>query len=247
MDERLLNVIDTLKMVRSMIPESNYSIALYDADCVLQYYDDAPEVKRLNSIGDKFDDPTGALQNVLRTGKVQENVLSSIELGGVKKGTLVPAMDNGEVIGCITTTICSNGEEVEKSLADTKNKISKFSKDFGELFGMIKSMSEINAQVDEDLESTAVLLKKIGQNASKSKILALNASIEAARSGEAGRGFTVVAKEMGDMATTSSVLSSDVDKALAQITEHIKDLSSKLESFERIASEQLEKISNIEE
>lgn len=48
---------------------------------------------------------------------------------------------------------------------------------------MIKNMTDINEQVNGDLEDTAVLLKKIGQNASKSKILALNASIEAARSG----------------------------------------------------------------
>lgn len=106
-------------------------------------------------------------------------------------------------------------------------------------------MTDINEQVNGDLEDTAVLVKKIGQNASKSKILALNASIEAARSGEAGRGFTVVAKEMGDMATTSSTLSNDVDKALAQINKHIKNFTEKLSMIESFAHEQLEEISSI--
>lgn len=136
-------------------------------------------------------------------------------------------------------------DKFEKSMVNAKESITKISNNYDELFGMIKSMSEINAQVDGELESTALLLKKIGQNASKSKILALNASIEAARSGEAGRGFTVVAKEMGDMATTSSALSTDVDKAIAQITEHLKEFSAKLEQIEEFANQQLEEIVSI--
>ena len=246
MDERLQPIITTLKNIRTMIPDTNYSIALYDKDCCLQFFDDAPGTTREISIGDKFNDPTGMIDKVLISGKPLSNKLPESKIGHSRTGTLVPVIVDGDVIGCIATTIvASDNKKMQNSLTNTKDSIINISNKYDELFGMIKNMTDINKQVNGDLEDTAVLLKKIGQNASKSKILALNASIEAARSGEAGRGFTVVAKEMGDMATTSSTLSNDVDKALAQITEHIKNFSEKLSMIESFAHQQLEEISSI--
>lgn len=50
---------------------------------------------------------------------------------------------------------------------------------------------------------------------------------------------------IGCIATTSSTLSNDVDKALAQINEHIKNFTEKLSMIESFAHEQLEEISSI--
>ena len=61
--------------------------------------------------------------------------------------------------------------------------------------------------------------------ASQQKILALNASIEAARSGEAGVGFAVVAKSMGDLSSKSAAIYGDIEKAVVDITESIEELA----------------------
>lgn len=61
--------------------------------------------------------------------------------------------------------------------------------------------------------------------ASKQKILALNASIEAARSGEAGVGFAVVAKSMGDLSSKSAVIYGDIEKAVVDVTASIEGLA----------------------
>jgi len=65
--------------------------------------------------------------------------------------------------------------------------------------------------------------------ANRQKILSLNASIEAARSGEAGVGFAVVAKSMQDLSSQSAVIYNDIEKSVAEITETISVLSSLFE------------------
>ena len=62
--------------------------------------------------------------------------------------------------------------------------------------------------------------------ANRQKILSLNASIEAARSGEAGVGFAVVAKSMQDLSSQSAVIYKEKKKSVAEITETISVLSS---------------------
>ena len=65
--------------------------------------------------------------------------------------------------------------------------------------------------------------------ANRQKILSLNASIEAARSGEAGVGFAVVAKSMQDLSSQSAVIYNDIETSVAEITETISTLSALFE------------------
>ncbi len=61
--------------------------------------------------------------------------------------------------------------------------------------------------------------------ANRQKILSLNASIEAARSGEAGVGFAVVAKSMQDLSSQSATIYNDIEKSVAEITQTTSVLS----------------------
>ncbi len=58
----------------------------------------------------------------------------------------------------------------------------------------------------------------------RQKILALNASIEAARSGEAGKGFAVVAQEVQKLAQGMAVTSVNIKNALREVTDTIMRL-----------------------
>ncbi len=64
----------------------------------------------------------------------------------------------------------------------------------------------------------------ISQYSGKQKILALNASIEAARAGTAGRGFTVVATEVQKLAAGMNKNSTDISRALENVTNTINEL-----------------------
>lgn len=60
---------------------------------------------------------------------------------------------------------------------------------------------------------------------SRQKILALNANIEAARAGDAGRGFAIVAKEVGKLSEEYSALNSNVASLIDKISTVINDMA----------------------
>lgn len=90
--------------------------------------------------------------------------------------------------------------------------------------------------VQHGVEQSNELIQTINDNTShlkaiakKQNILSLNASIEAARSGEAGAGFAVVAKSMQELSSQSAVIYNEIEKSVAQITERISSLVSLFE------------------
>lgn len=260
MDERLKPYIDMLRLVRKMMPNKEYNLAIYDKQRRLAFFDpgnDLPENTRdgriKSSIGVAFKDPTGALDKVLDTGVTMTNSLLSSAVGSARYGTLVPIHDGNEVIGCIITTVDADSVEDNQNVIDNfknatnsvQSDVDNISESYDKIFNMIKEMENMNTQVVEDLDTTLEVLNKIDGNASKSRILALNASIEAARAGVAGRGFAVVAKEMDVMANNSRELSLNTNKALKNITIHIKELGEIIDNLTELSNEQLEHIKGI--
>ena len=76
----------------------------------------------------------------------------------------------------------------------------------------------------EEVRGKAVELQRV---ASMENILSINASIEAARAGQAGVGFAVVAREIGDVSKNSA-------KVYGQIVEQIKTIEESVRSMSQI-------------
>lgn len=91
--------------------------------------------------------------------------------------------------------------------------------------GKLDALStEIHHATDviETINNNTHSLKSI---ANKQKMLSLNASIEAARSGEAGVGFAVVAKSMGELSSQSATIYGDIEKSVVEVTSSIEKLA----------------------
>lgn len=89
-------------------------------------------------------------------------------------------------------------------------------------------MTTLQEEIDRSqgiVQSINDYTKHLRQISSKQNILALNASIEAARSGEAGAGFAFVAKSMQDLSSQSGEIYGDIEKSATEITNVFTTLS----------------------
>lgn len=118
---------------------------------------------------------------------------------------------------------------------------------FKEIARMLKTGSESNMiltqrinSLHQEMQSVSEILSLIVRIASKTNLLALNASIEAARAGDAGRGFSVVAEEVRKLAEETNRSAGDVSTQIDSLLSEIKDIAASSLTIEERSSKSIQ-------
>lgn len=100
--EKLKQLKEILEIVRRLVTIDVY-YAVFNKDCVVQYI--YPEDGRRDGIcvGDVFCDPTGKLDEVLKTGKCIHNYLPMEKHGFTMEGNIIPVYENGNICGAVSS------------------------------------------------------------------------------------------------------------------------------------------------
>ena len=134
-------------------------------------------------------------------------------------------------------------QQAANGAATTKNAIDGIY----ELVTEIERASEVIKRLDEKSKGVGSVLDVIKGLAEQTNLLALNAAIEAARAGEQGRGFAVVADEVRTLATRSHQATEEIENIIAQLQTEAKDAVTVMDAAKHSAEQRRSQVQSADE
>ncbi|MDD4588114.1 MAG: methyl-accepting chemotaxis protein [Heliobacteriaceae bacterium] len=137
--------------------------------------------------------------------------------------------ETGAVAGCIVTTETTDTQDflleasnnLTISCQQLTDALQKLSTDSEKLAAISKALTEMAEAAEQKVKDTDTIAKIIENIATQTNLLGLNAAIEAARVGDQGRGFGVVAQEVRKLSTNSA-------ESVKQITAILKSVQNSM-------------------
>lgn len=160
--------------------------------------------------------------NTLRTSEQVTDAIEVVKLGAEEtassseentisfqtmKNNIVQLMTNMDIVNEHSERMSISAKHGERHMTEVIDMIHTFERDFKQLNETIKRVNKFSLSITDSVG----LIHGIAE---QTKLLALNASIEAARAGEAGKGFSVVADEVGKLASQSSRASKEITESI---------------------------------
>ncbi|MEK3705316.1 methyl-accepting chemotaxis protein [Paenibacillus sp. FSL R7-0198] len=244
-----MNVVDALLKVMpyiSLILREPASLTLYDHEKVLEVI-----------MTDKFDlgfekgmTLLESYQNfaILKNGREATLATLSKEVYGIELDVLnIPIFDDNQnvvAVFCVSydqsnqnqlEDIIQENQTINGNLVDMVQHVAAHAEELQATSEQILQNTRIAVQNSSQINKVAGFIREISE---QTNLLGLNAAIEAARVGEAGAGFGVVASEVRKLSVDAKQATSDIDTSLRDVQQVIKQMEVEVSQIAASSQEQ---------